>query len=276
MHKNLPLFELGKKSAYESTYNPKKLFPIARNIKRAEILIPPKLPFTGYDIWNHYELSWLNSKGKPQLALAQIIYSCDSPNIIESKSMKLYFNTLNNTKFASAEHVINTVSKDLSEAVKDTVHVVFFSINKNQSILFSELDGILLDNLDVSFDNYEINKDFLSTGDEIVTETICSNLLKSNCLITSQPDWGSIQIKYTGLKINHEGLLKYIVSFRNHNEFHEQCIERIFMDITNACKPQDLLVYGRYTRRGGLDINPIRSSYALTEIAGLNKRTLRQ
>lgn len=276
MNQNSPIFELGKKSDYESTYNPNKLFPIPRSIKRNEISIPSKLPFTGYDIWNHYEVSWLNAKGKPQVALAEIIYSCESPNIIESKSMKLYFNTLNNTRFESAAHVINTVSKDLSEAVNDTVHIELFPIDANKGILFSELEGILLDDLDVSFDNYKIDKNFLSISDEIVTETICSNLLKSNCLVTLQPDWGSIQIKYTGFKINHEGLLKYIVSFRNHNEFHEQCIERIFMDITNMCKPKELVVYGRYTRRGGLDINPIRSSNEIIKISALNKRTVRQ
>ncbi|NNM59016.1 MAG: NADPH-dependent 7-cyano-7-deazaguanine reductase QueF [Legionellales bacterium] len=263
---------LGKKSEYSPFYNPNLLFAIPRKEKRAEIGISQdNLPFFGFDRWNHYEVSWLNAKGKSVVATVEILYSCHSPNIIESKSMKLYFNSFNNTKIASISELkvrIASISElkvrmeqDLSERVGSKVEIkINPAAGWQDSSLKSGFSGYCIDELDVECDCYIVNPDYLNTTGDYVEEHLYSNLLKSNCLVTNQPDWGSIEIKYKGKAIDKEGLLKYIVSFRDHNEFHEQCIERTYMDIKNKCNPDELSVYGRYTRRGGLDINPYRSS----------------
>lgn len=254
--------ELGKKSEYDASYNSNCLYPIRRAGKRIEIGIDPaNPPFIGFDCWNHYEVSWLNEKGKPMVAIAEIIYDCNSPNIIESKSLKLYFNSFNNTQFNSIADVESTIKKDLAKRVEADVSVFIYTLDKlTNAAIKKSFPGESLDHLDVECSIYLVEPSFLSTSEEIVEETLYSDLLKSNCLITNQPDWGSVQIAYKGKKINREGLLKYIISYRNHNEFHEQCIERIFIDIMHACKPESLTVYGRYTRRGGLDINPYRTT----------------
>jgi 7-cyano-7-deazaguanine reductase len=269
--------ELGQVSSYDSHYNPSRLYAIPRAAKRQEIGVSPKiLPFHGFDCWNHYEVSWLNEKGKPMVAIAEIVYDCSTPNLIESKSLKLYFNSLNNTKFNSKDDVRHTVEKDLADCLDGSVSVRFFPLTQKQlSVLQPAFTGECLDDLDVSCSVYIVQPDFLEVEDNTVEETLYSDLLKSNCLVTNQPDWGSVQIMYTGKKINREGLLKYLVSFRNHNEFHEQCIERIFVDIMHYCRPESLTVYGRYTRRGGLDINPYRSTSVVGH-QGLNQRLVRQ
>lgn len=268
--------ELGKKAEYDPHYNPDKLFPIPRKGKRDEIGVPDNLPFFGFDLWNHYEVSWLNEKGKPIVALAEISYGCETPNIIESKSMKLYFNSLNNTNFKDEGAVQAIVKKDIEERVGGTVSVKIIPLsNLSDAKLFVGFNGECLDKLDVECSFYMVDHLLLKSEEELVEETLFSNLLKSNCLVTNQPDWGSVQISYKGKKINREGLLRYIVSFRNHNEFHEQCIERIFMDIMKRCQPEELTVYGRYTRRGGLDINPYRSTKSIFP-SMLNTRLYRQ
>jgi 7-cyano-7-deazaguanine reductase len=269
--------ELGKKTDYDPTYNPNRLFPIPRVGKRQEIGIDPdNLPFFGFDCWNHYEVSWLNPKGKPVVAIAEIYYDCQSPRIIESKSMKLYFNSFNNSQFESVTAVENTIQRDISQAIEAEVTVKVSLLSEYSPLqLQAHLDGECIDDLDVECSEYLVNSNYLSTGNQQVTETLCSDLLKSNCLVTNQPDWGSVQISYTGKAINREGLLKYLVSFRNHNEFHEQCIERIFVDIMARCQPTELTVYGRYTRRGGLDINPYRSTSPVAPQA-VNTRLVRQ
>lgn len=268
--------ELGKKAEYDPHYNPDKLFPIPRKGKRDEIGVPDTLPFFGFDLWNHYEVSWLNEKGKPVVALAEISYGCETPCIIESKSMKLYFNSFNNTNFKDERTVEAIVKKDLEERVGGAVSVKILPLgNLSDDKFFAGFNGECLDNLDVECSFYEVDPSLLTLEEESAEEILFSNLLKSNCLVTNQPDWGSVQISYKGKKINREGLLKYIVSFRNHNEFHEQCIERIFMDILNYCKPDELTVYGRYTRRGGLDINPYRSTKNASKNI-LNTRLCRQ
>ncbi len=252
---------LGKKTVYDSQYNPDKLFPITRKSKRDEIGITGELPFYGYDVWNHYEVSWLNESGKPVVALAVISYCCSTPLIIESKSLKLYFNSFNNTKFKNVEAVCATVKKDLEEKLHGTVNVIITPLaNVREDTLHNHFQGENIDELDVTCTTYLVDPTLLKTENEKVSETLQTNLLRSNCLITNQPDWGSVQISYKGNKINRESLLKYIVSFRNHNEFHEQCVERIFVDIMKYCKPDELTVYGRYTRRGGLDINALRTT----------------
>jgi len=260
--KELTDSELGKKSAYEQTYNPDLLYPIPREGKRREIGVDPiHLPFHGYDCWNHYEVSWLNPKGKPIVATAEIVYDCRSPLIIESKSLKLYFNSFNQTKYASIDDVADVIRRDLGERLGVDVDINLHKVGTIDSPITRSLAGVSIDDLDIECDTYSVDPTFLKTSDKEVTdETLFSDLLKSNCLVTNQPDWGSVQIRYSGKQIDREGLLRYIVSFRKHNEFHEQCIERIFVDIMNRCKPSHLTVIGRYTRRGGIDINPVRTT----------------
>lgn len=264
---------LGKETKYITEYSPELLYPIARKINRKKIGITDGLPFKGYDIWNAFELSWLNKKGKPIVAIGEFIIPALSPNLIESKSLKLYLNSFNNTKFSDFDQVVATLVSDLSKHAGVEVIVKIFSINDYPDTKINKFNGLNLDELDVNCEVYQPNPEYLFTEEKFATETVYSNLLKSNCPVTSQPDWGSVQISYSGKKINYEGLLKYIVSFRNHNEFHEQCIERIFVDIINRCSPDSLTVYGRYTRRGGLDINPVRST---DEIEVQNIRLCRQ
>lgn len=269
--------ELGKETEYDDTYNPKRLFPIPRSIKRKEIGIESdQLTFYGFDCWNHYEVSWLNAKGKPIVATAEIYYDCRSPFIVESKSLKLYFNSFNNSTFDDIAEVEQTVKNDLQNIIGADVTVIIKQLDRPSSqSYYDTFNGVCIDDLDIECDTYTVKPEFLCIDKQQVTEILFSDLLKSNCLVTNQPDWGSVQISYTGTKINHEGLLRYIISFRNHNEFHEQCIERIFIDIMHRCKPNELTVYGRYTRRGGIDINPFRSTSKPT-FDGKNIRLLRQ
>lgn len=262
--------QLGKSSAYVDQYDASLLFPIARAGKRAELGLAGAPPFLGADMWTAYELSWLNLRGKPQVALAHFTVPCESHNIVESKSLKLYLNSFNNSRFASTDAVKERLRADLSEALwRGAGRAATIGLKIVPPELFDrepiyELDGLSLDRLDVECTRFTPAPELLKVlPDEApVTEVLVSNLLKSNCLVTGQPDWGSVQISYTGAAIDQEGLLQYLVSFRNHNEFHEQCVERIFMDIWTRCRPIKLAVYARYTRRGGLDINPFRTSSA--------------
>ncbi len=270
--------ELGKKTRYDSQYNAEKLFPISRKGKRDEIGISGKLPFSGFDVWNHYEVSWLNEKGKPIVAMAVIIYGCDSENIIESKSMKLYFNSFNNSNFKNIETVEAIIKRDLEVRLKASfvsIKIIPLSSIKEEKLL-PRLSGINIDELDIECSAYNVDASFLKTESEIVEEVLYTDLLKSNCLVTDQPDWCSVQIDYKGKKINREGLLRYIVSFRNDNEFHEQCMEKIFVHILKYCQPSELTVYGRSTRRGGIDINSIRSTKTVDPNSILNARLCRQ
>lgn len=258
---------LGKSSAYQSQYAPELLFPIARQQKRDELGLfadAGTMPFFGVDIWNAYELSWLNMRGKPQVAIATITVPADSPNIVESKSFKLYLNSFNQTRLAGPDALLALLRDDLSDGFGAPVHVTLTSPDAFGAIKMGELDGVLLDRLDVEIDGYSPSPELLSADDENgqVEETLVSYLLKSNCLVTGQPDWGTVQIRYVGPQIDQEGLLKYLIGFREHNEFHEQCVERIFMDVLRQCKPTKLAVYARYTRRGGLDINPWRANFS--------------
>ena len=274
--------QLGKTSAYVDRYDASLLFPTPRAGKRAEIGITGVAPFFGADMWTAFELSWLNTRGKPQVALVHFTIPCESPNIVESKSFKLYLNSFNNTRYADASEVLARLRTDISEAVwRGGVVQSSIGVRLIDTTLFDrepvhELDGLNLDRLDVECTHYQPAPELLTiVPDEgAVNEVLVSNLLKSNCLVTGQPDWGSVQISYSGLPIQQEGLLQYLVSFRNHNEFHEQCVERIFMDIWARCKPTKLTVYARYTRRGGLDINPFRTSHPQA-LPG-NTRTARQ
>lgn len=271
------LSPLGKTSAYVSQYDPSLLFPITRKTKRDELGLTGALPFFGVDIWNAYEISWLNLRGKPQVAIAKVSFPADSPNIIESKSFKLYLNSFNQTKLASETVLQETLQKDLSAACGATVHIELTLSATFGQCRMGELSGMLLDRLDIAVDDYSPNPALLRANrqEAVTEETFVSHLLKSNCLVTGQPDWGSVQIHYVGAPIDQEGLLRYIIGFREHNEFHEQCVERIFVDIMRACQPQKLAVYARYTRRGGLDINPWRSNFSTAQPPS-NARNARQ
>lgn len=258
------LSPLGKSAAYLSNYAPELLFPIARQGKRDELNLHGTLPFFGVDIWNAYELSWLNLRGKPQVALARITVPAASPNIIESKSLKLYLNSFNQTRLAGPDALQALLQADLSRGFGAPVHITLTLQDGFAGMQMGELDGLLLDRLDVEITQYSPAPVLLTAAltEAPVEETLVSHLLKSNCLVTGQPDWGSVQIHYVGPQIEQEGLLKYIIGFREHHEFHEQCVERIFVDILRQCAPLKLTVYARYTRRGGLDINPWRSNFS--------------
>ena len=255
--------QLGKPAAYIDQYDASLLFPIPRADKRAELGVAGTPPFFGADMWTAYELSWLNLRGKPQVALAHITVPCESPHIVESKSFKLYLNSFTNTRFEDARDVRERIRADISAAAGSGIGIKTIGPELIDREPVHEMDGLNLDRLDVACMHYTPAPELLFAEFEEtpVTETLTSNLLKSNCLVTGQPDWGSVQIAYTGPQINQEGLLQYLVSYRNHHEFHEQCVERIFMDVWTRCKPIKLSVYARYTRRGGLDINPFRTSH---------------
>ena len=273
---------LGKASAYADQYDASLLFPIARAAKRLEIGVGETPLFFGADLWMAFELSWLNLRGKPQVALAQFTIPCETPNIVESKSFKLYLNSFNNTRFGDAAQVQARLRADISEAAwRGAPHASSVGVKLLLPEMFDredivEFDGLSLDRLDLECTRYAPAPDLLSAvlDEPPVSEVLTSNLLKSNCPVTGQPDWGSVRISYSGPQINQEGLLQYLVSFRNHNEFHEQCVERIFMDLWTRCKPVKLTVYARYTRRGGLDISPFRTSHPQALPAAV--RTARQ
>jgi 7-cyano-7-deazaguanine reductase len=273
---------LGKPVAYPDRYDPTQLFPIERADKREEIGIAGAPPFFGADLWTAYELSWLTPRGKPQVAIAHFTIPCETPNIVESKSLKLYLGSYSGTMFPSADAVRDRLRADLSEAVwrgaqtQSSVGVRLLLPDQFDQEQVHELDGLSLDRLDIECTQYTPAPELLTSAvdEQPVEEVLTSNLLKSNCLVTGQPDWGSIQIRYSGPQIDQGGLLRYLVSFRNHNEFHEQCVERIFMDVWRRCKPARLAVYARYTRRGGLDINPLRTSHPMA--LPTNVRTARQ
>ncbi len=254
---------LGQPAAYVSQYEPSLLFPIARRTKRDELGIGASLPFFGLDLWNAYEISWLNLRGKPQVAIATLTVPADSPNIIESKSFKLYLNSFNQTRLGGPEALLELLRADLSAGFGAPIQIELVLPEHFAGLEMGELDGLLLDRLDIEVDNYQPDPALLRTEDgPPIEQTLVSHLLKSNCLVTGQPDWGSVQIHYVGAPIEQEGLLRYLIGFREHNEFHEQCVERIFVDILRQCRPYKLSVYARYTRRGGLDINPWRSNFS--------------
>ena len=261
---SLKSLKLGQKTEYASQYDRTLLQPVPRALNRDGLGITQNQPFTiGADIWTAYEISWLNEKGLPQVAIADVYLDYQSQNLIESKSFKLYLNSFNQSKFADFNAVQQTMQRDLSECAQGDVKVRLNPVTVYDSQKIDHLQGDCIDEQDIEITSYEFSTDWLKdcVSDEIVEEKLVSHLLKSNCLITNQPDWGTLHIHYVGNKIDHEKLLRYVVSFRQHNEFHEQCVERIFCDLMHYAKPEKLTVYARYTRRGGLDINPFRSNF---------------
>ena len=267
---------LGKTVSYGGQYDADLLYPIPRAEKRAEMGVETPLPFYGVDIWNAYEFSWLDNRGKPKVALIEFRVPITSPNIIESKSFKLYLNSYMQTRFADTEQMRQQIAKDLSQAAGANVSVMLVTVNAIISAKVEVLEGTVIDDLPIDILSYgPPNAEYLKADTDIITdEILVSHLLKSNCPVTGQPDWASVQIRYRGPRLDRGGLLRYLISYREHNEFHEQCVERIFMDILRQCSSQRLSVYARYTRRGGLDINPFRATHGLPNPG--NPRTARQ
>lgn len=257
---------LGQATQYPDQYDPSLLFQIPRAENRLKLGIKENqaLPFVGVDIWNAFELSWLNPKGKPQIALAEFQIPADSPYMIESKSFKLYLNSLNNAHFSDEHELHERLIADLSAAAGSKITV---RIQANETIAkkgMQEMGGVLLDRLDIEIDpRIPADPSLLGVNEDFgpIEQCLVSHLLKSNCPVTGQPDWASVQIRYQGRPILEEGLLRYLIGFRQLGEFHEHCVETIFSDIKRECKPDKLSVYARYTRRGGLDINPFRTDH---------------
>jgi 7-cyano-7-deazaguanine reductase len=320
---NIPIaVPLGKDVAYPKGYDASLLFPMPRldarltlgltSLPGSATTMPGALPFKGFDLWNAYELSWLNPKGLPKVALLRLKVPCTSPNIIESKSFKLYLNSFNQTRFETVHHVFDLLRKDLARAIGAELELELVGPDQFANEKIAEFAGVDLDKLDVEIDCYQPDAAILKLNDAglktagaaqgvgasdtvqvsaivqsialagtnatenvsgvvakrgqsnseraCISEKVFSRLLKSNCPVTDQPDWACLQIEYTGPAIDHASLLKYIVSYRMHNGFHEHCVEKIFVDILKQCSPTSLSVYARYTRRGGLDINPWRAT----------------
>lgn len=256
---------LGRKVASVDTYTPSLLYAIPRWDGREHLDFDgEKLPFRGVDIWNCYEVSWLDEHGKPQVATAEIIIPATSRHLVESKSLKLYLNSLNQTRFVRREEVIAAIEKDVGNVVQGPVWVKLNTQMAPQQGSHTDFAGILLDTLPLHIERYTLDSALLQNEvntQEVVTESLVTHLFRSLCPVTQQPDWATILVRYRGRAIDHESLLAYLVSYRQHPDFHEQCVERIWMDIWHQCQPQQLTVYGRFTRRGGIDINPFRSNY---------------
>ena len=255
--KHLPL---GKTVTYSTMYDPRLLCPVERGPAREQIGLREELPFYGEDRWTAYELSWLDQKGKPVVAVGEIIFPCTAPRIIESKSLKLYCNSFNQTQFESTELVGKTMTEDLSQMAGEQVGVHLILPRDFGQLQIANPEGECIDGLDIDVVHYQAHPDLLKTGVEIVDQSLHSHLLRTNCPVTGQPDWATVVIKYHGQEILKENLLAYLVSYRQHTGFHENCVESIFTDIMYHCKPYRLMVYARFTRRGGIDINPYRST----------------
>ncbi len=263
MKQPLGHLNLGQPTQYPTQFDATLLQAVPRQLNRSPIGIPEQqpLPFTGVDVWTGYELSWLNQHGLPQVAVAEFSVPCSSVNLIESKSFKLYLNSFNDSRWHSWQAVATQLEHDLSDCAGAPVTVRLMTLREATQLAIGDLPGDCIDEQAIRIDSYDYDPRLLAvSSDTLVTETLHSHLLKSNCLITNQPDWGSVVIRYRGQQLDRAALLRYIVAFRHHNEFHEQCVERIFMDLQQF-KPQQLTVYARYTRRGGLDINPFRTNF---------------
>lgn len=269
---------LGKTTDYSNSYSPSLLFPLERAENRRSLAMPSELPFQGEDVWTGYELSWLNMSGKPVIALAEFHFPADSTYMIESKSFKLYLNSFNHEQYETSDALKEVIEKDLSDAVgmPVSVHLMQADTLIHPTHNSQEREYELLDTLDIAGFEYQPNADLLAlSADERVSKRLCSHLLRSNCPVTGQPDWASLYIEYSGPEIDDASLLRYVVSFRECQDFHEHCVERIFIDLRERCQCVSLSVYARYTRRGGLDINPYRASLDMPNHAPLI-RTIRQ
>lgn len=267
---------LGESIPNPSRYDPGILYPIPRGSARALLDIEKKLEMYGFDHWRAYELSWLNSKGKPIVAIAEMFFDVDSENIVESKSLKLYLNSLNQERFPDSKAVAEVITNDLSAASKSEVRTVIHSLESQSQRTESQRSGKLLDTLDVEISSESPDDSLLTNDDDLVVdETLLTDLFRSNCPVTGAPDWAGVLIRYTGMKINEAQLLHYLCSFRHHQGYHEECAERIYRDIMLRCMPDELTISMNYLRRGGIEINVYRSSKSLS-VSELEPRLIRQ
>ncbi len=257
---------LGKQVDYPQHYDASLLLPIARADNRSALGIhADALPFCGADIWNAFELSWLDALGKPIVARGRFIFPCTSPAIVESKSLKLYLNSLNQHAFVDINAARECIMQDLSAAAGAEVEVLLQDFSGMQEMLDAPT-GTCLDQLDVICEHYDVDSSLLQPTDtnaafeQLVDEVLYTDLFRSRCPITGQPDWATLTVCYQGPQIDHAALLRYLVSYRLHNDFHENCVERIFCDIKKHCRPHGISVEANFLRRGGLDINPVRST----------------
>ncbi len=265
---------MGKATEYPEKFDPDLLVAIPRSVNRRLLGIEDSPPFVGMDTWHAYELSWLNDQGKPQLALARFSFSCNCPNLIESKSLKLFLNSLNQERIGSEQDLLILLIEHLSKCSGDEVEIKLFALTESEKLVQHPV-GQCLDDLPVMITDYQPDPALLFCyQNEIVEESLYTNLFKSNCPITDQPDWASLSIYYQGEAIDHEALLKYFISYRLHSDYHENCVEKIFVDIQQQCQPEKLLIQANFLRRGGLDINPVRSSDA--ELIKTPARFIRQ
>jgi len=252
---------LGRQAEYPDNYAPDLLFAIPRAAARESLGLAGRLPFSGEDIWNAWELTWLGENGQPEAATAEIIVPATSPNIVESKSLKLYLNSFAMSEYSSAAEVAGVIATDLGECVGSGAIARVSPVSDSEALRVSRLAGVCLDSMGVACADWEVNPELLrNASDRVVTEDVHTHLLRSLCPVTAQPDIGSLQISYRGPQIDHASLLRYVVSYRQHNDFHEACVERMFLDLMSQCRLEKLTIHARYQRRGGIDINPFRSN----------------
>jgi len=277
--KDVTASPLGRRVEMPTAPDTHVLFALPRAQARVEIGLDARaLPFTGSDTWNAYELSWLDARGKPRVAIAELRVPADSPNLVESKSLKLYLNGYANTRIDDAVDLRNAIARDLGDAVGAPVETALVEPEDFPAQAIAELPGASLDGQDIEIRDYGPPKpEHLRANARArqIEDSLTTRLFRSNCPVTGQPDWAAVQVRYIGAPIDRAGLLRYLVSFREHCGFHEACVERIFVDVMARCAPRALSVHARFTRRGGLDINPWRATpgYAMPPA---NLRTARQ
>ena len=265
---------LGHATGYPDTYDPGQLFTVARAPQRAALGLGSALPFTGSDVWTAYELTWLGPRGKPAIAIATLDVPAGSPALVESKSMKLYLGSFAQSVYASPDDVAAIVGRDVAAAVGTPVRVTLRTPDAFAAERVALLSGESIDGLDAACRHDDVDPDALASGGTAVDEALTTDLFRSVCPVTGQPDIASVRIAYRGPRIDRAGLLRYLVSYRRHPGFHEHCVERIFVDVIARCAPAVLTVQARFTRRGGIDINPFRTSASLATPP--NVRTPRQ
>jgi len=265
---------LGRATDYPDRYDPALLFPIERAAQREAIGLRGALPFGGVDVWTAYEISWLDARGKPEVAIGEFRVPCDSPALVESKSLKLYIGAFAQEPAGTIDDLARRIEADLSRACGASVAVALASLERSRAGVLTELPGESIDAVAIATDVYEIDAASLSAAGPSTEETLRSALFRSRCPVTGQPDTGDVMVRYRGRRIDRAGLLRYLVSYRRHAAFHENCIERMFVDILQRCAPQTLTVYARFMRRGGIDINPFRSNFEPEPPPGA--RTVRQ
>lgn len=270
---------LGRQVEYPATVDPSVLFPISRADARTPLRIEAAaLPFAGSDIWNAWEFSWLDARGKPCVAVTELRVSCDSPNLVESKSLKLYLGGYAMIRFDDTQDVRARIAEDVSASVGAPVEVSLREPAEFERLRVRDLAGESLDDQRIEITEYvEPDPEHLRARDGArpVEEALVTDLFRSRCPVTGQPDWASVQVRYRGIPVDHAGMLRYLVSYREHAAFHEACVERMFLDIQQRCRPLGLLVHARFLRRGGIDINPWRATPDFAATLA-NVRTTRQ